>query len=107
MRIYILPIVLSCFILGCSKENLVINEPVNTINTNNELYTYITNFEFEAQQRGINLNITSSDLTYEIAEIDEDNVAGVCHYNSAYPNHIILDETFWNTASAAFVGHYP
>jgi len=38
-------------------------------------------------------------LSSQIAEIHEENVAGVCHFSSNRPNQITIDLSFWERAS--------
>jgi len=69
-------------------------------NIDSALQLYFKNFEDEAKLRGIEMDLSDYDLTGKIAEIHENNVAGVCHYSSNQPNRITIDQGFWNNASS-------
>jgi len=73
----------------------------STAEVENSLIRYYDSFEQEAAKRGLNIDLDDYDLHSHIAEIQEEGVAGTCHYNSHSSNVITIDLTFWNNASDA------
>ena len=63
------------------------------------LWVYFQRFEEEALARGLEVDLNAFNLTAEIREIDGEGVAGQCSYNHVDPNHIIIDQEFWEIAS--------
>ena len=68
-------------------------------NVDAELWTYFQRFEDEALARGIEVDLNDFDITANIEMLDGDNVAGQCSYHPINPNHITIDEDFWEIAS--------
>ena len=62
------------------------------------LWTYFARYEQEATARGIEVDLVAANITGVIEELSEDNVAGQCNYSSQSPNHVMVDESFWNSA---------
>jgi len=87
-------LVLSTALFSCSSD-----EFNNYNNTDSELWDYYSEFEVEAQKRGVTIDLNSLDLESSISEISENGVAGTCQYHSENPNRIRIDKTFWNGAS--------
>jgi hypothetical protein len=65
----------------------------------NELLPYFSSFENEARKHGININYESANVTAEIQLINDGNVAGTCTTNGHDLRHIVIDQSFWNSAS--------
>lgn len=106
MRILLILSLCAYFLtIACTKEKDLVTTPipepeeVGYANVQEELWEYFERFEEEAAQRGENINLKELDLTAAIEELHPEDVAGVCNYNSRRPNHIGIDETFWNTTS--------
>jgi len=74
-------------------------DPIEETQNLNPLEVYLQSFEAEARKRNLIIDLNEIDLTAEIKEIDEDHVAGTCSYSSHFPNHITIDESFWNNAT--------
>lgn len=85
-------------LVSCIYRESEVEVSPNT-DIDSSLESYLTSFEEEAAQRGYHINIEDLDLVSHIAPIDQNNVAGTCHYSSQYPNRITIDEDFWNSAS--------
>ncbi|GLR15866.1 hypothetical protein [Portibacter lacus] len=64
-----------------------------------ELWEYYEEFEFQAEKRGLTLDLSNLKVNGEISEIEEPGVAGSCQYGSAINNHITIDKTFWDRSS--------
>ena len=60
---------------------------------------HFQNFEDEAASRQLNIDLSTLDLSAEIASIREENIAGTCAYSSHKGQHITIDREFWNQAS--------
>jgi len=91
---------------ACSKKNEFTSTPIQEEaeeigypNVAEELWDYFAQFEEEAAQRGESIDLRSLGLTATIEELHPEDVAGVCNYSSRNPNHIGIDETFWNRAA--------
>ncbi len=69
--------------------------------TNPALENYFAAFEREAALRGFDINLADHDLISTIDEIEEDGVAGTCHYNSQESNRITIDLSFWRSANTS------
>lgn len=94
-----------CLTLSCTKENSFTPTPIEEeeteigyANVAEELWDYFAAFEEEAAQRGESIDLRNLRLTAAIEELHPDDVAGVCNYSSRNPNHIGIDESFWNAA---------
>lgn len=68
--------------------------------TNISLDKFYADFEYEASLRGVDINIENLDLISRIEEIEEEGVAGTCHFNSHQSNIVTIDQSFWNSASS-------
>ncbi len=102
-----LVLLIYCLISACTKDNdtfsPIEDNPISEgtyPNVQEELWIYFTRFEVEAAERGEDIDLNSLSLTAAIEELHPDDVAGVCNYNSRNPNHIGIDESFWNSASS-------
>lgn len=108
MRNVLILILLSyCLLSACTKENDTFSAVEDTSiaegtypNVQEELWVYFARFEEEAALRGENIDLNGLALTAAIEELHPDDVAGVCNYNSRNPNHIGIDESFWNLAAS-------
>jgi hypothetical protein len=65
------------------------------------LIPHFINFEEEALERGIDIDLSTSGITAVIEEIDEEDIAGRCSYgvHRFSFRDIIIDETFWELTS--------
>lgn len=59
---------------------------------------YVHQFELEAKLRGKTIDLESSGLIVEFADL-KDNQAGLCHYEK--PIRIEIDKSYWNAISKA------
>ncbi len=95
------------FFSACQKDTAFIEEEPTAViettksyaNTPVELWEYYQRFEEEAALRGENIDLNSKNLTAEIMEIEDYGVAGTCSFSSHAPNHIVIDESFFNQTS--------
>jgi len=58
------------------------------------LWTHFESFEIEAGKRGLFFDLNALNVTGEIVNISEENVAGTCQYGS-HINHVTVDTDFW------------
>ncbi|MEM1322163.1 MAG: hypothetical protein AAGG75_18020 [Bacteroidota bacterium] len=102
---------LTLLLTACQKdeENITINDQptISTLEGEypgvvNELWPYFQRFEEAAAARGISISLAAAGITGVIEEIDEENVAGTCRFNSHMPNHVTIDKSFWDIASDRF-----
>ena len=89
------------FFSACQKDNsttdILLEENTKSYdNVPSLLWDYFQRFEEEALLRGEAIDLSSKNITAEIMEISQDGVAGSCTYSSHEPNHIVIDQTFWN-----------
>lgn len=63
------------------------------------LWVYFQRFEEEGRARGIEVDLIAAGITGVIEPLDEDDVAGQCSFSSHFPNHVTIDQAFWNRSS--------
>jgi len=104
-----LSLFLLIFVISCQVEELLDSDV--TSSTEEDLYPnvdlalepYFQNFEREALERGLRVDLSAADITGTIEEIHEDDIAGTCSYNRfGLDKEIIIDESFWNRASSFY-----
>ena len=66
------------------------------------LWIYFERFEQQAALRGVEVDLVAEGITGVIVEIDEENVAGTCNFNPRIPNHVMVDEQFFNSVGDLF-----
>jgi len=105
---FLLPCATLLFFTACQKDSSFAETPLIEETTEERksyanvpvaLWDYFQRFEEEAALRGETIDLNAKNLTAEIMEISENGVAGTCSYNSHAPNHIVIDETFFNQTS--------
>lgn len=64
-------------------------------NVDPALWSYWENFEQEALNRGINIDLQSLDLIGTIEKIEEEHVAGSCSFGGNNPRWIRIDADIW------------
>jgi len=77
-------------ILSCEKEAMV--------QIDNELQTYIDQFEDEALNRGLDINLAETGIHAFIQGI-EGAIVGQCQHKEDEPNVILLDRNYWDNAT--------
>lgn len=95
------------FIYSCTQDvNLItLDEPEVTVDNSSypgvdeALWVYFQRFEEEGRLRGIEVDLKAANITGVIEALGEDDVAGQCTYASHLPNHVTIDQNFWNGAS--------
>lgn len=102
------------FFTACQKNANFVNEQpvepepepqteeVSFAGVDESLWGFFAEFERQGALRGIDIDIAALGITGVIEEIDEQHVAGTCRYNFRNPNHITIDETFWNRSSPIY-----
>lgn len=97
----IFPFALLTLVFSCKKEESIPNSSESpAITSSAELNPFLNTFIAEGRKRGHNIPDDLNGITYEIKEIEEDGVAGVCYWISANPNHIVLNSIYWNQFSS-------
>lgn len=101
MKIVFAIVILSTCFFSCQFEHDQVQQEdfISFPNVDKELWTHFETFEREAAIRGLEINIVNRGISGEILELNQGNVAGVCHYGGYGSNHIEIDENFWNKAS--------
>jgi len=69
----------------------------NELMVDAELKVYFDRFEEEAALRGVTISLADAAIEGFIDNIPETDVAGQCTHNSARPNVVTIDATFWST----------
>ncbi|NND34243.1 MAG: hypothetical protein HKN76_16775 [Saprospiraceae bacterium] len=100
---YFFPSILVLFtISSCYQENPFFTEEPATPrypNVAEALWDHFEEFESEAAERGIAINLARENLTAVFKDIAEDHVAGQCSYSYARPRTITIDSPFWNRST--------
>ena len=65
------------------------------------LWPYFIEFENAAAARGFDINLRDLEISGEIDNIPEQNVAGTCQYGS-HLSHVTVDQEYWNNSNAQF-----
>jgi len=89
----------TCVILSCSKENVIIETPRYSGLVDARLISYFESFEYEAALRGIDVDLDAQAINGFIKNIQEDDIAGTCSYQSHQPNVVPIDLEYWNASS--------
>jgi hypothetical protein len=86
-----------CFLfLTCEKEKVAIKTYQNV---DRKLWPYFQKFEEEGNARGLDIDLSNSNISGDIININFNGVVGVCLKESEIPNKILLDTAFWNRSS--------
>ena len=93
---YSVPVLLVLFV-ACTKQEVVI--PTDNTTTDSELAVYFDRFIEEGRSRGWDVPDDLNGITGSISDIGERDVIGLCYYNSATPNSIVIDREYWNSAN--------
>jgi len=98
---------LSFMILSCSSGDQTLNEFIEEEelgypNVDRMLWPYFSRFEEESAARGIAIDLRALRITGEIEDLEGERVAGQCSFNHRQPNHITIDERFWQRSSENF-----
>jgi len=99
MRTIIVLLSILCLQSCDLDQSINSNEPIISSDQSNALSIHLENFEFEASQRNLSIDISALDLSAEISSIHEEHIAGTCSYSTHQGRHIIIDQEFWDQAS--------
>ncbi len=69
-------------------------------NVDPQLHEYFQDFEKEAMQRGISIDLIELEISGVIENIGEEGVAGSCQFGN-HIAHVTIDKSFWNLASTS------
>lgn len=84
-------------ISSCTKELLDLDNRFT--NVEKDLWKYYSEFEYQAEIRGLKINLESLNISGEISDIAEKGIAGSCQYGSSINSHIIIDQPFWKNST--------
>jgi len=87
------------FFTSCQKETIEPETIIQFSNVDPELWSYYSKFETEAKLRGFDYDLNALQISGEILEISEDNVAGSCRFGNHINNEVTIDRGFWNRSS--------
>lgn len=92
-------------LMSCDPQDLFSSDPVEEPTISDpvmsdaqidaQLAIFVDNFEREANARGFNIDVAALGVTVELADVEGDNVAGVCYYHSQLPGRIEIDAPFF------------
>jgi hypothetical protein len=68
-------------------------------NINSELAPFFITFQEEARRYGLEIDYESSNVTAQLEQINNGNVAGTCTTNGHNLRDIVIDQSFWDRAS--------
>ncbi len=89
------------FFFSCGKDSETNSSELKSYaQVDQRLWQYFQLFEEEAAKRGIDINLNEEEISGEIRDIDPDNVAGTCHFQSHSPNHVTVDIDYWNRTNS-------
>lgn len=94
-------IVLSLFLIS-SCQQVILEQDESRIlgdEISLELEPYFITFQEEASRYGLDLDYESSNVTAQIQQINNGNVAGTCTTNGHDLRDIVIDQSFWEAAS--------
>jgi len=96
---YILIFVVSLCISSCGKEDLTSVQNATVVA--NDLQSYFSLFEEEGKARGLTINLAAANISGELVEISQTNVAGQCSVNTDTGRRVVrIDEDYWANATA-------
>ncbi len=75
-------------LIGCAEDN------APTVNP--ELASYFSLFEEEARTRGVEIDLTSQNISATFSDIESEHTQGVCNHYSDGSKQILIDITYWN-----------
>ena len=105
-RIAVCLLMLTALVSACKSddEETLPDEPLarEFPGVDERLWPFFIRFEDEAAERGVIIDLAEEGITGVIVPIDEDNVAGTCNFNRNVPNHVMVDEDFFNRANVVF-----
>lgn len=87
-------------LFSCQEEVPIANSQFPNVDP--ELWKFYQAFELEANKRGFEYDLNALNISGEIKEISENNVAGSCRFGSHIDNEVTIDKTFWNSSSEIF-----
>ena len=104
LRIPIITTIAILTLSACQKEVITISPPIDdTTNgydlVDERLWIYFNSFEEEAVARGLDVNLRSARISGTIENIDEENIAGSCHFNRFQPGAVTIDLNFWDRST--------
>jgi hypothetical protein len=94
----ILLLVLSLFSCNDNDAFLPVEQIQVSSSIPDELIVYFQEFESEAKERNVDIDLIQLGITAEFENIDENQVIGYCSTNSHNLRHISIDQTFWDRA---------
>ena len=102
MKRIILSVMSICLLSSCIEETIFspVVEPLP--NFQEALRVHVENYIFEAEKRGVDVSNRIKEIEGVINEISDENIAGTCTWHSHSPNEIVIDQSFWNSASAIY-----
>ncbi len=106
--LFLIAVLFTLTFIACQKESADVAElsteevAKSYANVPAALWPYFQRFEEEAQLRGETIDLSTKNITAEIMEISESGVVGTCSFSSHEPNHIVIDQSFFNQTGDLF-----
>lgn len=102
----VLLLLVSSMLISCNTDDGPDEVPTVAEGTfpgvDERLWPYFARFQLEASERDIIVDLVALGITGVIEVIEEDNVAGVCSFNTRNSNHVMIDQEFWESAPDLF-----
>lgn len=90
---------LTCILItSCDIDSFVSApepEQIQFADVDRALWPYFQAFQEEGERRGVSIDLAISNISGEIAVIEEEGVAGTCLYGSHITNHVTIDQAYW------------
>ena len=93
-------------LISCQKDDSSLITEEDTVGEESSitgvdpfLLEYFISFEEAGKERGLEIDLSTANITGSISEIQEENVAGQCNYHPFQPNHVTIDKSFWNRSN--------
>ncbi len=84
-------------------EDISEDPPLSNSKIDARLVPYLLSFEQAALSQGIQIDLAKWDITAEIKQIKEEDIAGLCQYNNRNSDrYISIDADFWANSSTAY-----
>lgn len=95
--LFIIVMTISCEEIPLEEITDPIQEKYPGVDEN--LWSYFSSFEEEAAIRGLQIDLATSGITAEFADLPQLRVAGQCTYNYLNPGKITIDIPFWSQSN--------
>ncbi|MEM1122657.1 MAG: hypothetical protein AAGJ18_19595 [Bacteroidota bacterium] len=86
-------------LFSCDKNEAIYLQPTAYDGVDKELWPYFAKFEYEAEQRGVLIDLRALGIQGVLEEINTEGIVGLCNHRASNSKMVILDVAFWERAS--------